>query len=254
MAKKKTGQKTFHSDEEKVCGQHASRQAFLRRPNKLAKVFVEQAKINLYGEILKFCAKNKIGYKSVDSNELKKVSGSEHHEGICLCFKKQEPLELENELRRLERKEKAMILVLHEAQNPHNIGAILRVAAHFGVDLIILESKSKSLSASSYRIAEGGAEYVPYVFVESVKDELAGLKKMGFEVFATSSHRDGNLYKTQFPKKSVIIMGREDSGLPQDILSQGKLVSIPGTGYVESLNLSSATSILLSEFRRQNPI
>lgn len=250
MAKKKN----FNRDEEKVCGLHAAKQAFVKRGQNLAKVYLEERRISHFGEILKFCAQNKIGYKTVAPEELKKITGSEHHEGICLCFKKSSNRMIEQEIARIERKDKVLILALHQAQNPHNIGAIMRVAAHFGVDLILLEGQQKHLSASTFRIAEGGAEHVPYVFVDSIIQSLQELKEKKYQIFSTSSHTEGSLYKTVFPAKTVIVMGKEDEGLPREIMNLGKPISIPGTGLVESLNLSTATSILLSEFRRQIPL
>jgi len=253
MAKKNVGHK-YHDDEEKICGFHAAQKAFVKRGQSVAKVFIEEKRLKSFGEMLKFCAQNKIAYKVVSDQELKKVTASEHHEGICVFLKPRKKVEIDQLLHKFAKTEKALIVALHQAQNPHNIGAILRVAAHFGADAMLLESQAQNLTPSSYRIAEGGAEFVPTLFTDNLLDVLGQFKEAGFNIYSTSSHQSGNLYQTNFAKKSIILMGKEDVGLPHDLFKMGQPLSIPGTGNVESLNLSTATSILMSEFRRQVPL
>jgi TrmH RNA methyltransferase len=80
--------------------------------------------------------------------------------------------------------------------------------------------------------------------------EHAGRK--GFKTFATSSHHGDSLYKCQFPEKTILFMGAEGSGLSEKMLKRiDHNLTIPGTGEVESLNVSNATAIILMEWFRQ---
>lgn len=71
-------------------------------------------------------------------------------------------------------------------------------------------------------------------------------------MLTTSSHRGKDLYRTKLPAKAVIVFGEEQSGVSKKVASMGDLpIKIPGTGAVESLNVSVATALILGEWWRQ---
>ncbi|MGL5107314.1 MAG: TrmH family RNA methyltransferase, partial [Plesiomonas shigelloides] len=89
-------------------------------------------------------------------------------------------------------------------------------------------------------------------------DFAAGLERLrqaGYTIVTTSSHAGQSVFSTKLPAKVVIVFGEEKGGISDDTLQQGDLaLSIPGTGHVESLNVSVATGILLGEWWRQHGV
>ena len=100
--------------------------------------------------------------------------------------------------------------------------------------------------------AEGGAEALPLVRLGRSDQALSQLAAAGFTVASTTVRGGQSLYATQLPARMVLLMGAEQTGVDAALTQASALkLLIPGTGAVESLNVASATSVLLSEWRRQ---
>ena len=146
-----------------------------------------------------------------------------------------------------------MAIWLDGVGNPHNFGAILRSAAHFGATGVLLSKESTlTLSGAAARVAEGGAEALPIVRLGRSDNAIAQLQSAGFSVAATTVRGGQSLYATRLPERLVLLMGAEQSGVDAALAQAATIrLLIPGSGAVESLNVASATSVLLSEWRRQ---
>ena len=108
------------------------------------------------------------------------------------------------------------------------------------------------MTASAFRTSEGGAETVPAIHLQNWNDVLDLAKTNGYKSFATSSHEGESLFKVEFPEKSLLFLGAEREGLSDKLLKKmNQLISIPGTGEVESLNVSNAATAILTEWYRQ---
>ena len=140
--------------------------------------------------------------------------------------------------------------------NPHNLGAILRSAAHFAVSGLLLDADDPlALSGAACRVAEGGAEAVPMVRLPPVSQALKALRTAGFETAATVVRGGEDVFRASLPTRLVLAMGAEGEGLSSgqaDAL--GRALCIPGSGSVESLNVSAATAVFLAEWRRRHPL
>ena len=238
--------------EEKLCGVSACLKAFEKRASDIKMLYVTKAASVLVSPILQFCKDQKKPYEVLSKEKITSFSKMEHHEGVCLLLNKKKILPFIKDPSLKEKK--ALVLALERIENPHNLGAILRSAAHFGASaLLVLTDTRSTLPASSLRTAEGGAESVPVYFVKSWEEELRFLKKEGYSFFATSSHGGADLYQTDFSKKTVLFLGSEKEGLSEGLLKKiENRIQISGTGEVESLNVSVASALLLSEWWRQD--
>lgn len=238
------------NNEMKVYGRHAALKVFENRPEDIVRAYVTQDGTFLYKDVLKYLADNKHAYHVVEKEELEALTKATHHENICLLIKTK-PLPKINDL--LNQEGRSLILCLEEVENPHNLGAIMRSAAHFGVTGILYQAKVPvANSASAIRTAEGGAEAVPALHLDNWNDALDLAKKAGFRTFATSSHDGESLYETDFPDRTLLFLGAEGEGMSERIMKKmNHLLSIPGTGFVESLNVSNATTAILTEWYRQ---
>ncbi|MCB1148913.1 MAG: hypothetical protein KDK48_02005 [Chlamydiia bacterium] len=200
---------------------------------------------------MKWCAQQKKAYRVVSVEELSRITGSVHHEGVCIVAKELQPLSFSECVNSL-KDPKICLLYLDGVQNPHNIGSILRTCAHFGIPYI-LGDRLPILSPSACRIAKGGAEVVKLVQLDKPSAAIQKLKEMGFSFVGTSSHGGASLYRTPLPPRTVLAFGAEDKGMSPALLKQTTLnVQIPGTNAVESLNVSVATSLCLGEYIRQH--
>ncbi len=242
--------------EMKVYGRNAVHTIWSRRPHDIARVYLDEDSIRNFAMLLKWCAQNKKAYHVVPGDELAKIAASVHHEGIVIIAKM--PRQLGGDRDFLDRiaahTGPLPLLYLDGVQNPHNVGSILRVAAHFGVPCVAGRAgELPRLTASALRIAEGGAEHVPTVALSNPEATFTQLRRDGIPLIATSSHAEHDLYSVQLPPRAVLAVGSEGEGMSPHLLRNAAMVvRIPGTTAVESLNVAVATGLLLGEFWRQH--
>jgi len=150
----------------------------------------------------------------------------------------------------------ACLLLLDGVGNPHNFGAVLRSAAHFGVAGVLLPKDSTlTLSGAACRVAEGGAEAVPVVSLDDTPQATQALLGAGFALAATLPRAAQSLYATALPARTVFVLGAEREGMQHGLVERSTLrLNIPGTGKVESLNIANAVGVLLSEHWRQHGV
>jgi TrmH RNA methyltransferase len=230
-------------------GLNAVQAVFAQRPHAIRKVYLAEARIPQLQPLLAWCVKQRIGYRVVEESDLGKLAASSHHEGVVADVLRVEPRSLSEWLRGLPAGP-VLALWLDGVGNPHNFGAILRAAAHFGV-ASILQSRDSTLAVSgaAARVAEGGAEQVPLVRMDEREDALAQLRAAGF-ILAATVVRDGqDLFATRLPPRLVYVMGAEGEGMGDALAASCDLrLSIPGTGAVESLNVAAATAVFLAQW------
>lgn len=148
----------------------------------------------------------------------------------------------------------SLIMILDSITDPHNLGAILRSADQFGVDLVILPSRrSAGDNATVRKISSGASEYVP-IAVENLSRAVDLLKKNGYWVYAADMGGD-DCWKLNLKGKTALILGSEGEGVSR-ILSEkcDSIIKIPASGHVDSFNVSVAAGILMYEAVRQQAV
>jgi TrmH RNA methyltransferase len=241
---------TRRDAEVRLYGINACLAAFAHRPADLRKAWLTEANIPAFKQVLAWCVKQRIGYRVVEADEIERLTASGHHEGVCFAMLRRDPPSFQTVLAALGPKAPCLLLWLHGVGNPHNLGAILRSAAHFGVGAVLM-SDATALSPAAYRVAEGGAETLRCLRVDDPRDALAMLRHAGFRLAATTVRDGESLYAGALPERLVLLMGAEGEGLPQALIDGADLrLRIPGTGAVESLNVSVASALLVAEWMR----
>ena len=235
----------------RLYGLNAIRAVFAKRPQAIRKLYLAEARIPQLQPLLKWCVANRVGYRVVEDADLQKLAASTHHEGVVAEVLREEPLPLSNWLRDLPAGPQCA-LWLDGVGNPHNLGAILRSAAHFGVGAVLLPKHSTlALSGAAARVAEGGAEALPFVRLGREDNSIAHLHGAGFKLAATLVRGGSDLFKATIPERVVYVLGAEAEGMSPDLAKACDLrLSIPGSGAVESLNVASATAVLLAQWAR----
>jgi TrmH RNA methyltransferase len=234
----------------RLYGLNAVRAAFARRPEALRKLYLSEARIAALQPLLKWCVAHRVGYRVVGEDDLRKLAASSHHEGVVADLLREQPRPLADWLGALPDGPQCAIW-LDGVGNPHNLGAILRSAAHFGVAAILLPSGSGlALSGAAARVAEGGAEAVPLVRLDEAASSMARLRDAGFALAATVVSGGADLFASAVPRRLVYVLGAEGEGMDRGLAAECDLrLSIPGTGAVESLNVAAATAVLLAAWR-----
>lgn len=243
-------------NELKIYGVHACRAVWEKNPERIIRAYVIEKRLKEMSDLLRWCARSKRAYHVVTEAELEKITTSVHHDGVCLLVKMPVSLQDDDFLRIIQsHKEKpSCLLYMDGVGNPHNVGAIIRTCAHFGISHILgAKEQLPALTPSACRIAEGGVESVELVYLKQPSKVLKELQKVGYQLVATSSYEGSSLYEHNFSSKTVIVMGAEMVGVSKGL---GQLCShalmIPGSGKVESLNVSVATGVFLGEWYRQS--
>jgi len=238
-----------NTDELRLFGVNAVLAAFNKRPQAVRKVYLLEALIPRMQPLLKWCVANRVGYRVVEDGDLNKLSGTTHHEGIVADVQRSPVLTLEEWLQDLPAGP-AVALWLDGVGNPHNLGAILRSAAHFGVaGLLLPETSTLGISGAAARVAEGGAESVSLVRLPATAEAMQMLRQAGFGLAATVVDGGTNVFAASLPDRLVYVMGAESEGMDRQLAADcEQQVSIPGTGAVESLNVASATAVLLAQW------
>ena len=232
-------------------GLNAVQAVFAHRPEAIRKLYLVESRIPQLQPLLAWCVQNRIGYRVVEEADLGKLAASSHHEGIVADVLRVEPQGLSEWLESLPLGP-VLALWLDGVGNPHNFGAILRSAAHFGVAAILQSQESTlAVSGAAARVAEGGAENVPLVRMGDLEAALSQLRAAGFQLGATIVSGGEDLFATPLPQRLVYVMGAEGEGMDPQLAAACDLrLSIPGSGTVESLNVAAATAVFLAEWQR----
>src|SRR5690554_1148969 len=173
-------------DEVRLYGMNAVQATFARRPEAIRKLYLAGPRIPQLQPLLKWCVANRVGYRVVEEEaELERLAGSGHHEGVVADVLRLAEPELAPWLSGIGEGPQCL-LWLDGVGNPHNLGAILRSAAHFGAAGVLLPRDSGlALSGAAARVAEGGAEAVPLVRMGQSDDAMRQLRDAGFALAAT---------------------------------------------------------------------
>lgn len=242
-------------DEElRVFGLNACRAVFERRPQEIRKAWLSERRVAEVKPMLAWLARERVGYTIVAEDDLERLTQSQHHEGICLEVLRRPPQPLAAFLRGVKPASASWLVLLDGVGNPHNFGAVLRIAAHFGADAVLLPPGSTlALSGAACRVAEGGAEALPLVATGDLAEALPALARAGYDAVATVVRQGTDLYAAELPRRVVFVFGAEGGGLSAALLKAiRRRVRIPGTGAVESLNIATAVGVVAAEFWRQH--
>lgn len=235
----------------KLCGLAAVQARFARDPVSIQRLFYDAALGQRVGAICKVLAAAKKIYRQVDSAELEKVAGSLHHGGVVAVVTPA-PLKTPGaaDIAAWARAGEA-VLVLDRIGNVHNLGAIARTAAFFGVPRIVIPDHPNAAkpSEAAHRVAEGGLEVVDVWQTRDLVGLVRDLGAAGYDVVGAAT-RGGRpeVGQTAGRKPVALVLGNEEHGLtPVVAAACGRLVTIPGGGKIESLNVSVAGAVLLWE-------
>lgn len=165
------------------------------------------------------------------------------HQGVMLEALPLEPLDLSSII-----SHSGIVLVLDQITDPHNAGAILRTAAAFGADAVVMtERHAPEIAGVAAKAASGGLEHVPIIKVVNLARALEQLGEMGYLRLGLDSDAQTSLAKVQLWRPVALVLGGEGKGLRR--LSRENcdfLVRLDMPGAIKSLNVSNACGVALT--------
>jgi len=231
-----------------LCGLPAVQARFARDPGSIKRLFFDETTSRKLGVVCKALAAGKKVYRCVLPAELEKIAGTVHHGGVvCVVSAPQLAAPLAKDIGAWVAA-KAPLVVLDRIGNPHNLGAIARSAAFFGVEHIVIPTHPSAAlpGESAYRVSEGGLEHIRVWRVPSLPVFLGALAGSGYEVIGAATRGGAPLARHPAAKPLALVLGNEEQGLAPDVAKACTgLVTLSGTGKVESLNVSVAAAVLL---------
>ena len=174
------------------------------------------------------------------------------HQGVALLAKTLKPWQLEDVIAHLGEAERAIVVVLDQVTDPHNIGAVLRSAAAFGAVAVVLPDRNApEISGTLAKSASGAVEHVPLVRVVNLNRALEQLKKAGFWSVGLAGEAEATLASHKLTGRVCLVLGSEGDGLRRLTREACDLMArLPTQGPVASLNVSNAAAIALYELVR----
>lgn len=234
-------------------GWNACMRLFENRPQDIFRVFFSEECSRQLSEVKKYCRLKKLPYRQLSPEDLKKVAASVHHEGVVMVVRppgeKSAYTLLQKNL-----KPDCILLALDQIENTHNVGAILRSCSFFGVSGLIMSRGEKQalITSSAARMAEGGLEFVPIYECTDLPSLLRDFKSRTISVIGADPEARRSLYDIEFSFPCVVVLGNEREGLSARVKKRcDHLVRIPGSGNMQSLNVSVGAGIMLAELQRR---
>ena len=243
-----------------VCGFATVKKLEKNHPEKIRRLYFTEEVAPKFGGLCRKLAKNHGIYNQKPAGDLEKLSGTVHHQGVVAMIEAPEIQPLDSDITDswVENHENAVLL--DRIGNANNFGAIIRSAAFFGIKNIVipLDEAQSSITTSSYRVAEGGMEYVNIYSVRSTGRLLEAMQgkmiRVGTSLEAKKKVGDLlEMQKSMGDRPFLVVLGNEEQGI-SDIVKKNcdELVIIPWAGMsdgveescIDSLNVAQASSII----------
>lgn len=184
-----------------------------------------------------------------EPRELDRLAESTLHEGLCVVARPRRWASAQDVAATI-RQTGGRGLALDRVRNPYNVGAILRSAAFFGLEGVILGAPAPhaGLHPTAVRVAEGGAEHLAIARTTDLAETLARLRAAGVRVVGADGRAPHDARRQRFDGPTLLVLGNEREGLADRVRAQcDSLVAIRGAGRIDSLNVGVAAGVLLAQ-------
>jgi 23S rRNA (guanosine2251-2'-O)-methyltransferase len=234
-------------------GFHAVNGRLRRRPDSVHEVYVDPGRRDARArDLLARAAAAGVRVIEADASRIEGLAGSARHQGVAACVAS---VEIRTSLEELlaQAHGQALLLVLDGVQDPHNLGACLRVADAFGAHALVApKDRAVGLTPAVAKVASGAAETVPYLQVTNLVRALKQMQETGLWIMGADQEGGAALSQARLDGPLAFVLGAEGEGLRRLTREAcDQLLRIPMQGSVESLNVSVAAGICLYECRRQ---
>ncbi|WP_407427940.1 TrmH family RNA methyltransferase [Treponema sp.] len=247
-----------------VCGFEAVKALVKCNPQKITRFYYTRDRMMDFKDVFKSLAERKVPYNNIPEGELEKLSGTPHHQGVVAMIRNSEIPHLNTEITDNWLHNRESAILLDRVGNANNLGAIVRSAAFFGFKNIVIprNEAQTSVTTSSYRVAQGGMEYVNIYSIQSIEKLLVSMKgkmlRFGTDVRGKTPVSEISKMCNEKKKPALIVLGNEEHGISRIVRENcDELITIPfcsdfdekKSQPIESLNVAQAAAIILYEAR-----
>lgn len=205
-------------------------------------------------EIINLAQKYNIPVFEKESSILDTVLPGTNHQGVAALIETFEYTDLKDMINSsLGKRGKNLFIAIDHITDEGNLGAILRTAAFFGVNGIILpKDRSARISEGVIKRSSGGYAHVQVSLVVNLGRAIDMLNDAGFWIMGTSGAGKQTIYEFDWRGDILLVIGNEEKGVSPSILKKcHQVLNIPSGGNIEALNVSVAAGVILSEIIRQ---
>jgi 23S rRNA (guanosine2251-2'-O)-methyltransferase len=193
--------------------------------------------------------------ESMDKEAIARLlPASSVHQGVAARVEPLPYMALEDLTGDLDPDAPALLVVLDQVSDPHNVGAILRSAAAFGARALIMTDRHAAPESGTLaKSASGALDVIPLVRVSNLARALELLKKANFWCLGFAADAADSLPRTKLAERVALVLGSEGQGMRR-LTREGcdLLLSLPTGGPIDQLNVSNAAAVALYEWARQH--
>ena len=183
------------------------------------------------------------GVDGVSAEEIASICGSEDHQGICAEVEPYPYADPDSLLAG----DDALVVCLDEVQDPHNLGAVCRVAETAGAaGVVVPERRAAEITPAVCKASAGAVEHLPVARVRNLADWLGQAKEAGAWVYGADAGAEVPYDQPDYRGRVVLVLGSEGRGIrPRVAAACDQVVALPARGRIESLNVATAAAALV---------
>jgi 23S rRNA (guanosine2251-2'-O)-methyltransferase len=238
-----------------IPGFHAVRESLLNREEKIDEIWIEEGKKGpRVDELLRLAKGRSLQVSFKAREDLDRLSPGTAHQGVAALTGAFSYVNLDEiVLRALHPGGFGLLLAADHITDEGNLGALMRTAAFFGVHGVILpKDRSAQITGKLLKRTSGAYVHVLVAQIVNLGRTLDHLRDKGFWIVGAAGEGPVSIHDFDWKRHTVIVLGSESRGLSRATRDRcDEFVRIPGTGTVESLNVSVAGGIILAEIMRQ---
>jgi 23S rRNA (guanosine2251-2'-O)-methyltransferase len=238
-----------------IPGFHAVKESLVKTPERLLEVWVGADRKGARAEeIASLGAQKGVPVLFKDLREIEALVPGATHQSFVALAEGFTYTGLEDLIEKSRREPgSALLIVADHITDEGNLGALIRTAAFFGVHgLILPKDRSAKITGKLLKRTSGAYASLPISQVVNIARTLGLLAQKGFWIIGAAGEAQESIFHFDWDRDVVLVLGSESRGLSRSVRDQcHALVKIPGSGQVESLNLSVAGGVILSEIVRQ---
>jgi TrmH RNA methyltransferase len=234
-----------------IAGLAAVSALFRQAPERVERLFFLPDMGRAVGPLCQALGRARKPYRQVQSEELTRIAGTAMHGGVVALAKPRPVIALDLPEAASWAPSVPLLVILDGIGNPHNLGAIARTAAFLGIDRLVIsdDPAQAAPSEAAYRVAEGGLEFVQVFRASGLAQALQQLKP-AYRVVGTALGRGRKPEALPRDRAIALVLGNEERGLlPATLQACDEIVTIPGSGWVQSLNVAATAAILMHALR-----
>ena len=224
-------------------------EAIRSHPDRVRYVGVSRGQTARHHRLMGEAKTKGVAVRNLTGEQIDRLAGRGVHNGVIAEISEQGYADFDDAIASDATK---FVLILDGITDPQNLGAILRVADGFGVQLVIIpEHESVGLTPVAVKASAGASEWVPLAQVTNLARAIEALQKRGFWVYGAAAGGDAP-EAIDFSGRVALVLGSEGKGIRRNVMEHcDRLVTIPMRGHVESFNVATAAAILCYEVARQ---